>query len=211
MMLYLCRNAFPVLGKTLIIRKKITSLNFRLRDCEILNQSSLKKKTTMTLIIQIKVKEERELILKSLKITNVTCYDQGEIEFVPGRNVIIGNNSSGKSTILQSFLNSLISQYPEGTNDQLVRSGEDTARFKLKFEQNGNEYVVERKLRRYSSPEAFLTDLTGNDLLARFPIMMTRHRYMYMEITSHTTYLRSDLTYHNSSLFHILMTKSSSR
>ncbi len=106
------------------------------------------------------------MILKSLKIKNVKCFNQGEIEFVLGKNVIIGNTGSGKSTILQSILYSLIGQYPEGTNDQLVRSGKDVARFKLNFEHNGKEYEVERRLRRYSSPEAFLTDKTGNDLIA---------------------------------------------
>ena len=104
------------------------------------------------------------MILKSMKLKNVKCYDEAEIVFAQGKNVIIGRNGSGKSTLLQSILYSTYALYPQGTNDQLVRTGASVAEFELEFEHGGRKYQVERKLRSGGAPEAYLTDL-ATDLL----------------------------------------------
>ena len=86
------------------------------------------------------------MILRSLKLKNVKCYDTIKVDFETGKNLIIGKNGSGKSAIVQSILYSLYSIYEQGNNDEIVRTGEDVARFDLDFEQDGKEYHVHRKI-----------------------------------------------------------------
>jgi len=98
------------------------------------------------------------MILRSLKLRNVKSFEEVEVSFVSGKNVVIGNNGSGKSTILQSILYSLFGVAPERTKDTLVRTGTDMAEFEIEFEHNGREYWIERKLRLGGQPEARIID-----------------------------------------------------
>ena len=106
------------------------------------------------------------MILRKLQIENVKCFENIEIDFVPGKNVLLGHNGSGKSTILQSILYSLFHEYPEGKLPGLIRHGEKTAEFELEFEHNGRQYIVDRKLWESGRREAYLTEKGKPDLLA---------------------------------------------
>ncbi len=107
------------------------------------------------------------MIIRSLKVKNVKCFEDSEVEFVLGKNVIIGYNGSGKSALLQSVLYSLFSEYTQGTNDRLVRTGQPFAEFELEFEHDGREYLVERKLPVKGAGNAFLIDKKTNEEKAR--------------------------------------------
>ncbi len=92
-------------------------------------------------------------------MSNVKCYEDVDIPFTTGKNVIIGRNGSGKSTILQSILYSMFSETTTDTKDQMVRTNQSAADFELYFEHQGREYQIERKLRASGSPSAYLKDL----------------------------------------------------
>ncbi|MBS3795688.1 MAG: AAA family ATPase, partial [Candidatus Thorarchaeota archaeon] len=94
--------------------------------------------------------------LQSLRLKNVKCFDDGEVNFASGKNVIVGRNGSGKSTILQSILYSLYSDFEQGNLDEFIRLGKDTAEFELDFEHRGQEYTVQRIIRASGTNEAYL-------------------------------------------------------
>ncbi len=106
------------------------------------------------------------MILKSLRIENVKCFEDLDLTFVPGKNVIIGHNGSGKSTILQSILYSLFHEYPQGRVDGLIRHGERAAEFAMEFEHEGRQYLVERTLSRSGKQIAQLSEVGLTDSLA---------------------------------------------
>ncbi|MBR9700985.1 SMC family ATPase, partial [Candidatus Woesearchaeota archaeon] len=105
------------------------------------------------------------MILKSLKIEDVKCFEDAEIEFVRGKNVIVGQNGAGKSTLLQSIYYSLFGSYPRGSNSDLIRTGENSSRFSLEIDHYGRDLLVERKLRE-SGTEAVLLERPNDIELA---------------------------------------------
>ncbi|MBD3404664.1 MAG: AAA family ATPase [Candidatus Lokiarchaeota archaeon] len=105
------------------------------------------------------------MILKKLKLKHVKCFEESEVEFSIGKNVIVGRNGSGKSTLFQSILYSLYAEYPLGTNDELIRLGENTASFELEFEHNGEPYIVSRQISN-SGPDASLYQVATDTELA---------------------------------------------
>jgi exonuclease SbcC len=106
------------------------------------------------------------MILKGLRIENVKCFESLDLTFVPGKNVIIGHNGSGKSTILQSILYSLFHEYPQGKVDGLIRHGERAAEFTMEFEHEGRQYLIERTLRRSGKQDAQLSEVGLSGSLA---------------------------------------------
>ncbi len=106
------------------------------------------------------------MILKGLRIENVKCFESLDLTFIPGKNVIIGHNGAGKSTILQSILYSLFHEYPQGKVDGLIRHGERAAEFAMEFEHEGRQYLIERTLRRSGKQDAQLSEVGLPDSLA---------------------------------------------
>jgi len=96
------------------------------------------------------------VIVKSIRLTGVKCFKSALVEFVPGKNVLIGRNGSGKSTVLQAILFALYGVYPQGTNADLIRKGEQTAEIELEFEHAGEYYSIKRRIHRNRSAEALL-------------------------------------------------------
>ncbi len=62
--------------------------------------------------------------IKSLKLYNVKSYQQAHLEFSPKMNIIIGDNNSGKSTIIRT-IDRLQGQ--SFHSDGFVRNGRHTA------------------------------------------------------------------------------------
>ncbi len=104
--------------------------------------------------------------LQSLRMKNVKCFDDGEVNLASGKSVIIGRNGSGKSTILQSILYSLYSDFQQGNLDEFIRLGKDAAEFELDFEHNGQEYTAQRIIRTSGTNEAYLITRPQEDTIA---------------------------------------------
>ncbi|MGV9170077.1 MAG: AAA family ATPase, partial [Promethearchaeia archaeon] len=120
--------------------------------------------------------------LQSLRMKNVKCFDDGEVNLASGKNVIVGRNGSGKSTVLQSILYSLYSDFEQGNLDEFIRLGKDTAEFELDFEHNGQEYTVQRIIRASGTNEAYLMNRPQENTIAEKQTTVTRELAEILDI-----------------------------
>jgi DNA replication and repair protein RecF len=61
-----------------------------------------------------------------LRIQNLRCLDQVELELSPGINVFLGDNGAGKTSVLEAvYLLSHAQSFRGGSKETLVRRGTD--------------------------------------------------------------------------------------
>lgn len=101
------------------------------------------------------------LFIKELYLENFKSFKSQKIGFMLGRNIILGRNGAGKTTILMAILYSLfgkVSRLGKDVNiEDLVRSGKDGFKIELTFQIDDDEYIVERQnFIGYKEPIAYL-------------------------------------------------------
>ncbi len=97
------------------------------------------------------------MIIKSIKMENFISHQETEFPFPVGVLVIVGENGSGKSSIIDAIFYSLCGVQVRGdTVDDLIREGTKKARVNLLFEHNGIAYEIERVREKDVNPYALL-------------------------------------------------------
>ncbi|WP_251949990.1 DNA double-strand break repair ATPase Rad50 [Thermococcus argininiproducens] len=95
--------------------------------------------------------------IRSLKIKNFRAHESSYIEFNDGINLIIGQNGSGKSSILEAIFAALYlghGSFPRGYKRVNTRIGKSGFELVLKFEHNDKRYEIVRK----SNAESYLKE-----------------------------------------------------
>ncbi|MFN6471003.1 MAG: ATP-dependent nuclease [Nostoc sp. SerVER01] len=126
--------------------------------------------------------------IHKVKLSNVRAYQNAEIELSPSINLIVGENNSGKTTMLRSLL---FLQDRSSFMTQDIRKNEEEARIKLTFEGNIKKYfhpVIVDFIRNYScldiviDPSKGLT-INGNDInsygIPNFILNMEPKNFIY--------------------------------
>lgn len=85
-----------------------------------------------------------------LFIKNIRSYAEQEIIFPDGSLLLSGDIGAGKTTILLAIEYALFGLQPGQRGTSLLRNGTDLGEVSLEFEIDGNEILIERKLRRSS-------------------------------------------------------------
>lgn len=84
------------------------------------------------------------LKVESLHLKNVRCYDDQKFEFSPSKNVLVGTNGAGKSTVINSIGIALFgNDYLVGTPlkmSDLIKWGTDEATISLEFSTSKGKY-----------------------------------------------------------------------
>ncbi|MDH7593506.1 MAG: AAA family ATPase [Methanomicrobiales archaeon] len=88
--------------------------------------------------------------LVRLVLKNFRSYRDADIGFGDGLLLVLGENGSGKTSILEAIRIALFKESNERI-DELVHQGSESMKVSLEFVSNGNEYRVERERRRGSS------------------------------------------------------------
>ncbi|MHA1912135.1 MAG: AAA family ATPase [Candidatus Kariarchaeaceae archaeon] len=86
------------------------------------------------------------LNLIKLQLKNIKSYQDETINFIKKNNVIIGQNGSGKSTILEALVFGLFHKRPSQaikTNTDLLRNGANKGSITVRFEIGGKNYETE--------------------------------------------------------------------
>lgn len=94
-------------------------------------------------------------------------YDSFEYTLDQGGNFLLGNNYTGKTTILLGISAALVGEIPfEGKQEvrKYVLKGEETASLQVEFEHAGQAYSVRRNFSAKSLRGAFLYDAAGTEL-----------------------------------------------
>jgi len=128
--------------------------------------------------------------IRSLKIKNFRAHENSHVEFDDGINLIIGQNGSGKSSILEAIFASLYlghGSFPRGYKKVNTRIGKSGFELVLKFEHNGKNYEIVRK----SNGESYLKE-SGRVLCEKdSDIARWSERYLYpLHVFRNALYIR---------------------
>ncbi|MBS3174828.1 AAA family ATPase [Candidatus Woesearchaeota archaeon] len=110
------------------------------------------------------------MLIKKIKLKNIRSYEEEEIKFNRGINLLSGNIGCGKSTILISIEFALFGLLRgDLSGSTLLRNGKDSGYVVLDFELNNKFISIKRSLKKTNS--AILQDqcfLTVNDVTQQF-------------------------------------------
>jgi exonuclease SbcC len=85
---------------------------------------------------------------RKLKLKNIRSYANEEIIFPDGSLLLAGDVGSGKTSILLAIEYAIFGLQPGQKGSALLRSDSDTAEVVLELEVDGDEIIIERKLKR---------------------------------------------------------------
>jgi len=88
------------------------------------------------------------MLLKKLKIKNIRSYKDAEVDFPEGSTLLMGDIGSGKTSILLSIEFALFGLQPSQRGSSLLRNNESEAFVSLEFEVDGQNVIIERKLKK---------------------------------------------------------------
>ena len=103
------------------------------------------------------------VILNSLEAHNFRKLNI-TLDFPQGMLIIKGPNEAGKSTILEAVLYALFGKLMRGKRELAVNHQSNTAKIKLTFTVNGQQYLVQRILKR-TETHARIYKITPNGLV----------------------------------------------
>lgn len=105
-------------------------------------------------------------MIKRLLLENWKVHAKSDFEFGRGTNVLVGAMGSGKTSLMDAICFALFADFPAANArrvnlEEVLTSKPNSAEFarvQLEFEQDGSEYVVERKIYRKGTNEGKLLE-----------------------------------------------------
>lgn len=89
------------------------------------------------------------MIIKSIQLKNFRNYDDLDISFDEGTNILYGDNAQGKTNILEAAYMSGTSKSHKGSKDkEMIRFGEDEAHLRTLVIRGGREYQIDMHLKK---------------------------------------------------------------
>ena len=82
-------------------------------------------------------------MITSVELGNFLSHKKSEINFDNGVTVFIGENGSGKSSVIDGITFSLFGKTTRGNEEDLLRDGENPAYSKTNFAKNGQNFTVQ--------------------------------------------------------------------
>ncbi len=92
------------------------------------------------------------MILKSIELKNFRNYEDLELKFDSGTNILFGDNAQGKTNILEAAYVSGTTKSHKGSRDRdMIRFGEDESHIRTLVEKQGKEYQIDLHLKKNRS------------------------------------------------------------
>ena len=92
------------------------------------------------------------MIIKSIELRNFRNYENLEIHFDQGTNILYGDNAQGKTNILEAAYLSGTTKSHKGSRDrEMIRFGENECHIRTIVQKNEKEYQIDMHLRRSGS------------------------------------------------------------
>jgi exonuclease SbcC len=105
------------------------------------------------------------VILKKVDIRDFRSHKQTTVNFDEGISVIVGDNGSGKTSILESVNFALFKQKPNVNMDDLIRRGADSAEVSVTFNANGRTFRATRGRRTGKAYGSALYKIDNGEVL----------------------------------------------
>ena len=92
------------------------------------------------------------MILKSIELKNFRNYEDLDLKFDSGTNILFGDNAQGKTNILEAAYVSGTTKSHKGSRDKdMIRFGEDESHIRTIVEKQGKEYHLDIHLKKNRS------------------------------------------------------------
>ena len=92
------------------------------------------------------------MILKSIELKNFRNYEDLDLKFDSGTNILFGDNAQGKTNILEAAYVSGTTKSHKGSRDKdMIRFGEDESHIRTIVEKQGKEYQLDSHLKKNRS------------------------------------------------------------
>lgn len=92
------------------------------------------------------------MILKSIELKNFRNYEDLDLKFDSGTNILFGDNAQGKTNILEATYVSGTTKSHKGSRDKdMIRFGEDESHIRTIVEKQGKEYQLDIHLKKNRS------------------------------------------------------------
>lgn len=92
------------------------------------------------------------MIIKSIKLENFRNYENLELSFEKGTNILYGDNAQGKTNVLEAVYLSATTKSHKGSKDkEIIRFGQDEAHIRTNLDKEGMEYRVDMHLKKIKS------------------------------------------------------------
>lgn len=92
------------------------------------------------------------MIIKSIELKNFRNYEDLDISFDEGTNILFGNNAQGKTNILEAAYMSGTTKSHKGSKDkEMIRFGEQEAHIRTVVLKQGKEYQIDMHLKQSRS------------------------------------------------------------
>lgn len=92
------------------------------------------------------------MILKSIELRNFRNYEDLDLKFDSGTNILFGDNAQGKTNILEAAYVSGTTKSHKGSRDKdMIRFGEDESHIRTIVEKQGKEYQLDIHLKKNRS------------------------------------------------------------
>ncbi|MEX2060845.1 MAG: SMC family ATPase, partial [Nitrosopumilaceae archaeon] len=85
-------------------------------------------------------------MITAVELGNFLSHSDTTLHFDNGVTVFVGNNGSGKSSIIDAITFALFGQHTRKSNKGLIKRGTNHAFAKVTFNLNGKQYRAERKI-----------------------------------------------------------------
>ena len=86
--------------------------------------------------------------IKQIILDNIRSYEHQEINFAEGATLLSGDIGSGKTSVLLAIEFALFGLQPGQRGSALLRNGKKEGGVKIVFEVAGQEYIIERSLKK---------------------------------------------------------------
>ena len=89
------------------------------------------------------------MIIKSLELADFRNYENLNIEFDRGTNILYGDNAQGKTNILEAiYLSSTTKSHKSSKDQDIIRFGYEESHIRTYLEKEDVEYKVDMHLRK---------------------------------------------------------------
>ena len=89
------------------------------------------------------------MILKSIELKNFRNYEDLDLKFDSGTNILFGDNAQGKTNILEAAYVSGTTKSHKGSRDKdMIRFGEDESHIRTIVEKQRKEYQLDIHLKK---------------------------------------------------------------
>jgi len=105
------------------------------------------------------------MIIHSVRLRNFISHRDTFIEFPQGLTVLVGDNGSGKTSILDAVTFALFKEHSRGRDENLINRAASNAMIQVTFSSGGRAYEITWRLGRGKRAQATLRDLTSGSML----------------------------------------------